>query len=79
MNIDENKFSDEIIMGSPKVINDITFIPIIDVSFGCFKSFGFFFGGHIYPKAFITINKDGSYGFFKLSDDNPEDILKSIS
>lgn len=79
MNIDENKFSDEIIMGSPKVIKDITFIPIMNVSFGCFNTFGFFLGGHISPMAFITINKDGEYGFFKLSDDNPEDILKSIS
>ena len=79
MEFNYNNFSQEVIMGSPKVINGITFIPIVNVTFFCFNTFGFGFGGNISPDAFITIDKNGSYGFFKITDKNTGDLLKSIS
>ncbi|WP_422443598.1 GerW family sporulation protein [Thermoanaerobacterium sp. DL9XJH110] len=76
----ENEFFDEIIMGSPKIINGITFIPLMNVTFGCFDSFSFGFGCCISPRAFIVIDRDEKISFYNLiSGENPLDILKNIS
>ncbi|HHW03772.1 MAG TPA: hypothetical protein GXX35_13370 [Thermoanaerobacterales bacterium] len=80
MELKENELFDRIIMGPPKTVEDITFIPILSVTLGCFKSFGTGFGGSISPKAFIVIDKDGNLSFYNLiPDENPLDIINNIS
>lgn len=80
MELKENDLIDKVIMGPPKIIDDITFVPILSVIFGCFESFGAGFGASICPKAFVVIKKDGSISFYNLiSDEKPKDLINAVS
>ena len=71
---------DKIILGKPKTIKDLTFIPILDITFEGYNKFGYFFGGSISPKAFIVIDSVGVVSFYNLTDDiSPSDLLNSTT
>lgn len=73
-------FYDKIVLGKPKTIKDITFIPILDITFGGYDKFGLFFGGSISPKAFIVIDSIGAVSFYNISaDTTPSKLLESIT
>lgn len=79
MELEENQLIDRVVMGPPKTIGNITFIPILSVTFGCFKSFGAGFGGSISPIAFVTIGKDGDMSFYKIvAGKAPDDIINDV-
>lgn len=79
MELQENEFIDRVVMGPPKTIGSITFIPILSISFGCFKSFGAGFWGNISPIAFITIDENKDVSFYKLAASaEPHDIIDEI-
>lgn len=80
MELNENELIDKVILGPPKTIDGITFIPILSVTFGCFKSFGSGFGGSIFPKAFVIIDKDGGISFYNMvSGEDPADMVNAVS
>lgn len=80
MELKKNDLIDKVIMGPPKIVNDITFIPILSVTFGCFESFGAGFGASICPKAFVVVDKDGNISFYNLiPGENPVDMINAVS
>jgi hypothetical protein len=73
-------FCDKMILGKPKTIKGLTFIPILDIAFGGYKKVGQFFGGSISPKSFIVIDSIGVVSFYNIStDDSPLELLDSIT
>jgi len=80
MELKENDLIDKVILGPPKTIDSITFIPILSVTFGCFKSFGTGFGGSICPKAFVIVDKNGGISFYNMvPGERPADIINAVS
>lgn len=80
MELKENDLIDKVILGPKRIINGITFIPVLNVTFGCFEGFGAIFGACICPKAFIVIDKDGGISFYNLIyGENPLDIINVVS
>ncbi|HHY71341.1 MAG TPA: hypothetical protein GX519_06820 [Thermoanaerobacterales bacterium] len=70
---------DKIVLGKPKTIKDLTFIPILDITFGGYDKFGLFFGGSISPKAFIVLDSIGAISFYNISTDiTTSELLDSI-
>lgn len=80
MNLQNYAICDETVMGSPKVINGLTLIPILDIIFGGYTKSGLGFGCSISPKAFIIIDSTGKVSFYNLSIDViSSDLLESIT
>ncbi len=70
---------DKIVLGKPKTIKDLTFIPILDITFGGYDKLGLFFGGSISPKAFIVLDSIGAISFYNISTDiTTSELLDSI-
>ena len=71
---------DKIVLGKPKTIKGLTFIPILNITIGGYDKFGLFFGGTILPKAFIIIDSMGNISFYNISTDIPSSkLLESIT
>ncbi|MDI3481329.1 MAG: hypothetical protein PWQ97_984 [Tepidanaerobacteraceae bacterium] len=80
MELKENGFDDKVVMGQPKAIGGITFIPVLSINFGCFDTLGTCFWGSISPIAFIVIDEENKgVSFYKIADDvEPHEIMNKI-
>ncbi|NLU10699.1 MAG: hypothetical protein GXW90_07175 [Tepidanaerobacter acetatoxydans] len=69
MSFDNYAIYDKMILGKPRPIGDLTFIPLIHITVRAYYIFSLFLGMSISPEAFIIREASGMISFYNISDD----------
>ncbi len=79
MSFDNYAIYDKMVLGKPRTIGDLTFIPLIHITLRAYYIFGLFLGMSISPEAFIVREAGGMISFYNISADTTfEELLANI-